>query len=432
VEKLSAAFKKLNMIKAQKLEITRIQDGPTMQKVTFRLKGLTFSDLEKQVKNLKAELGVDSLAVENGEEAGTAALLFKHDTPKPVFLRDLLNSQEFQAFKNTVDLPVVIGVDTIGNPILDSLERLRHLLVAGTTGSGKSVYINAFLLTLLLLKKPSEIAVFCIDPKRVELAHFRQFPQVKEVITDMDKANDLLKKIVSEMERRYELMEKAGVKTMQAYNEISSHKLHYIIVVIDEYADLVMEHPDVELAVRRLGQMARAAGIHLVIATQRPDSEIVTSKIKTNIRSRICFACASRHDYGTVLDRAVNFDLAGRGDGLCTREGVSGLTRFQGAMIAQSEKEEKEIFAAAAMKWVNQEQTINPELEKLKQIVAETKEVRIKELQKRMGMRTAKVQELMVLLVEEGWLEAPQEEYQSYRILLSDEELQKYIQGQSS
>lgn len=432
IKSLSSAFKKLGILKMRKLDVIRIQEGPRMKKVTFRIpEGLSFGELQKQIKNIKAEMAVDYLSIDQGEIAGTAAILFKLDTFTPVLLQELLESDSFQRFKETVELPIILGVNEIGEPLYDCLARLRHLIIAGTTGSGKSVYINVLLLSLLCNQQKDDIAIFCIDPKRVELSPYRQFEQVREVITDMEQASDLLERMVDEMEHRYELLEAAGVKNIQQYNQHTGDQLHYIVVVIDEYADLVMEYPEVETSVRRLGQMARAAGIHMVIATQRPDAEIVTSKIKTNIRSRICFACASRHDYGVVLDRAVNFDLAGHGDGLCTREGVTGLTRFQAPLVAQNDEEEKRFLAMVAEQWNVKLNTSerNMELERLKLIIAETKEMRVKELQKMMGVRTAKVQEMMKQLVQDGWLIPPQGGYQSYKLSLSEEEIAAYLKS---
>jgi S-DNA-T family DNA segregation ATPase FtsK/SpoIIIE len=239
-------------------------------------------------------------------------------------------------------LLVALGVDTHGRPVLGNLGRMPHLLVAGATGAGKTAWINALLCTLLSRATPAELGLLLIDPKRVELIAYAGVPHlVTPTVTDPAAAVSALEWATAEMDRRYEQLAAAGVSHVDAYNalvdagEIPGPRLRYLVVVADELADLMMVAKDeVENAVVRLAQLARAAGIHLVLATQRPSVDVVTGLIKANMPARLAFAMTSAVDSRTILDVGGAERLLGAGDGLYLGPGQSMPRRFQGPLVA--------------------------------------------------------------------------------------------------
>lgn len=265
-----------------------------------------------------------------------------------VHLRDLLESQEF--VQSGSKLTMSLGKDIAGNPIVADLAKMPHLLIAGATGSGKSVCLNTLIASVLFKATPDEIKFLMIDPKMVELATYNGIPHlVSPVVTDPKKAATSLRWAVREMEHRYELFAAAGVRDITRYNKMfvtkdpasSGQPLPLIVVIIDELADLMMVAPaDVEDAVCRLAQMARAAGIHLVVATQRPSVDVITGLIKANIPSRVSFAVSSQIDSRTILDMAGAEKLLGKGDMLFFPVGASKPVRVQGAYLSDREVED--------------------------------------------------------------------------------------------
>lgn len=266
-----------------------------------------------------------------------------------VGLREVLESKNAQ--RAASKLTIGLGRDISGEPILSDLNKMPHLLVAGATGSGKSVCINSIIVTLLMRTKPSEVKLFMIDPKMVELNVYNGVPHLlTPVVTDPAKAAQGLKNVVAEMERRYELFSESGTRNLEGYNETvrrfnAEHEekqplMPYIVVIIDELADLMMvASKDVEETVTRLAQMARAAGIHLIIATQRPSVDIITGVIKANIPSRIAFSVSSMMDSRTILDSGGAEKLLGKGDMLFLPIGASKPVRIQGAFLSDEEVE---------------------------------------------------------------------------------------------
>ncbi|RYL95290.1 DNA translocase FtsK [Sporolactobacillus sp. THM7-4] len=266
-----------------------------------------------------------------------------------VGLREVLESKN--ARQATSKLAIGLGRDISGEPILADLNKMPHLLVAGATGSGKSVCINNIIITLLMRTKPSEVKLFMIDPKMVELNVYNGIPHLlTPVVTDPAKAAMGLKNVVGEMERRYELFSESGTRNLESYNaaarkyneehEEKQPLMPYIVVIIDELADLMMvASKDVEETVTRLAQMARAAGIHLIIATQRPSVDIITGVIKANIPSRIAFSVSSMMDSRTILDSGGAEKLLGKGDMLFLPIGASKPKRIQGAFLSDDEVE---------------------------------------------------------------------------------------------
>lgn len=277
-----------------------------------------------------------------------------------VTLRDVLETDA----NNKPDSKLLIGfgIDVTGEPILAELNKMPHLLVAGSTGSGKSVCINGIIVSILMRAKPHEVKMMMIDPKMVELNVYNGIPHLlAPVVTDPRKAAQALQKVVSEMERRYELFSHTGTRNIEGYNaHIVCHneetgekqpKLPYIVVIVDELADLMMvASNEVEDAIMRLAQMARAAGIHLIIATQRPSVDVITGIIKANIPSRIAFAVSSAIDSRTILDMGGAEKLLGRGDMLFMPAGVSKPTRVQGAFLSDKEVENITQYVIAQQK----------------------------------------------------------------------------------
>ncbi|WP_239616943.1 FtsK/SpoIIIE family DNA translocase [Cohnella mopanensis] len=262
-----------------------------------------------------------------------------------VTLREVLETQPFQ--ESTAKLTIAFGRDISGQPIVGNLARMPHLLVAGATGSGKSVCINGIITSLLYKAKPDEVKFLMIDPKMVELNVYNGIPHLlAPVVTDPRRASLALKKIVVEMEKRYEKFSKSGTRNIEGYNALMlsgdnpDAVLPYIVVIVDELADLMMVAAgDVEDAICRLAQMARASGIHLIIATQRPSVDVITGVIKANIPSRIAFGVSSQVDSRTILDMVGAEKLLGRGDMLFLPMGASKPIRVQGAFLSDGEVE---------------------------------------------------------------------------------------------
>lgn len=258
-----------------------------------------------------------------------------------VHLREVLESDEFQNALSK--LTVGLGKDIAGQPIVADLAKMPHLLVAGATGSGKSVCINTLITSILFRAHPEEVKFVLIDPKMVELSNYNGIPHLlTPVVTDAKKAASALRWAVQEMERRYALFASTGVRDMSRYNENHpEEKLPLVVVIIDELADLMMVAPvDVEDAICRLAQMARAAGLHLVLATQRPSVDVITGIIKANVPSRISFAVSSQVDSRTILDMGGAEKLLGKGDMLFYPVGAPKPLRVQGAFISDAEVEE--------------------------------------------------------------------------------------------
>jgi DNA segregation ATPase FtsK/SpoIIIE, S-DNA-T family len=258
-----------------------------------------------------------------------------------VTLRTMLASSAMQKSKSK--LTVALGLDVSGNPIAVDIAKMPHVLVAGTTGSGKSVLINAFISSLLFRASPQEVRLIMIDPKRVEFTGYNGIPHLlTPVIVESDKILSALKWAMGEMDKRYKIFAERGVRNIDSYNELSGFQaLPYIVIFVDELADLMMFAPvEVEDAIARLAQMARATGIHLVIATQRPSVNVITGLIKANIPCRIAFSVSSMIDSRVIIDGPGAEKLLGRGDMLYIPPDQAKPTRIQGAYI---EKEIKKL-----------------------------------------------------------------------------------------
>ena len=260
-----------------------------------------------------------------------------------IYLREVLESEIFSTAKS--ELTIALGKDIVGAPFVTDLKKLPHLLIAGTTGSGKSVGINAMLLSLLYRNSPQTLRLIMIDPKMLEFSMYEGIPHLlTPVITEAKKAVNVLENLVSEMERRYKLMAASKTKNIESYNakmkEQGEASLPFIVVIIDELADLMMTSgKDVEFSIARLAQMARASGIHLIVATQRPSVDVVTGLTKANLPSRISYRVGQKIDSKVILDQLGAESLLGRGDMLFTPPGSPGLVRLHAPFASEAEIE---------------------------------------------------------------------------------------------
>ena len=269
-------------------------------------------------------------------------------TTEAVHLRDVLDCSDFKDARGGI--PVGLGKDIAGKPVITDLAKMPHLLVAGTTGSGKSVCVNTLISSILFSRKPEEVKLLLIDPKMVELSIYNGIPHLMApVVTDMKKAAAVLRWAVREMEARYKAFAASGKRDIKSYNEAHSKAaMPLIVLIIDELADLMMTAPDdIEESISRLAQMARAAGIHMVLATQRPSVNVITGSIKANVPSRISFAVGSQIDSRTILDMAGAEKLLGKGDMLFAPIGANKPIRVQGAFISDDEVEHLVEFVKA-------------------------------------------------------------------------------------
>jgi S-DNA-T family DNA segregation ATPase FtsK/SpoIIIE len=266
-----------------------------------------------------------------------------NETVETIYIRELLDSKLFK--ESASPLTIALGKDIVGKPFITDLKKLPHLLIAGTTGSGKSVGINAMILSLLYKNSPDQLRLLMIDPKMLEFSIYNGIPHLlTPVITKAKQAIVALNNMVSEMERRYELMSETRTKNIENYNDKvkkeGGEHLPYIVVIIDELADLMMTSgKDVEHSIARLAQMARASGIHLIVATQRPSVDVVTGLIKANLPSRISYRVGQKVDSKIILDQMGAESLLGRGDMLFTPPGSTGLVRLHAPWSSESEIE---------------------------------------------------------------------------------------------
>lgn len=285
-------------------------------------------------------------------------------TTEAVHLRDVLDCSDFKDARGGI--PVGLGKDIAGKPVITDLAKMPHLLVAGTTGSGKSVCVNTLISSILFSRKPEEVKLLLIDPKMVELSIYNGIPHLMApVVTDMKKAAAVLRWAVREMEVRYKAFAASGKRDIKSYNEAHPKAaMPLIVLIIDELADLMMTAPDdIEESISRLAQMARAAGIHMVLATQRPSVNVITGSIKANVPSRISFAVGSQIDSRTILDMAGAEKLLGKGDMLFAPIGANKPIRVQGAFISDDEVE-KLVEFVKAQREPEYDNTVTQEVEK--------------------------------------------------------------------
>jgi S-DNA-T family DNA segregation ATPase FtsK/SpoIIIE len=346
-----------------------------------------------------------------------------------IYLREILESDIFK--ESSSPLTVALGKDIVGNPFITDIKKLPHLLIAGTTGSGKSVGINAMILSLLYRNDPDQLKLMLIDPKMLEFAAYEDIPHlITPVITEPAKAIAALANMVGEMERRYKLMADARTKNIENYNEkvkkTGAEPFPYIVVIIDELADLMMNGgKEVELSIARLAQKSRACGIHLVVATQRPSVDVVTGLIKANLPSRLSYRVGSRIDSKVILDALGADSLLGRGDGLFTPPGSAGLVRIHAPWNTEEEIEEIVEYikaqrvpeydesylvaggATASSGGDDAEITLDPLYEEAKQVVLTDNKTSISYLQRKLQIGYNRSANIIDQLEAKGVLSAP-------------------------
>ena len=346
-----------------------------------------------------------------------------------IYLREILESDIFK--ESSSPLTVALGKDIVGNPFITDIRKLPHLLIAGTTGSGKSVGINAMILSLLYRNDPDQLKLMLIDPKMLEFAAYEDIPHlITPVITEPVKAIAALANMVGEMERRYKLMADARTKNIESYNEkgkkLGTEPFPFIVVVIDELADLMMNGgKEVELSIARLAQKSRACGIHLVVATQRPSVDVVTGLIKANLPSRLSYRVGSRIDSKVILDALGADSLLGRGDGLFTPPGSTGLVRIHAPWNTEDEIEDIVEFlkaqrvpeydesylvaggAAVSSSGGDAEIVLDPLYEEAKQVVLTDNKTSISYLQRKLQIGYNRSANIIEQLEAKGVLSVP-------------------------
>jgi S-DNA-T family DNA segregation ATPase FtsK/SpoIIIE len=321
--------------------ITEIHPGPVITMYEFEpAAGVKVNKIVNLEDDLSLTMGGKSVRI-IAPLPGKAAVGIEipNNSRETVWLKDVIGHPKFQ--KAESKLTLAIGKDTEGIPFVSDLAKMPHLLVAGATGAGKSVGINSMILSILYKATPEEVRLIMIDPKMLELSIYEKVPHLLlPVVTNPKKASLALRWAVKEMERRYEILTQKGSRNIAGYNKAvpREENLPYIMIVIDELADLMMTAAkDVEASVTRLAQMARAAGIHLILATQRPSVDVLTGLIKANFPARISFKVSSKHDSRTIIDTVGSEHLLGYGDMLFLSGGASSMQRIHGAYVSETE-----------------------------------------------------------------------------------------------
>ncbi len=322
-------------------KVVGISPGPVVTTYEYSpAAGVKINKIAGLADDLALGLKAQSVRVV-GSVPGKAALGIEIPNPQRsvVYIRDLLSSESYRNGKDK--LAIALGLDVVGNPAIANLAKMPHLLIAGATGAGKSVAINTIIASILYNATPEEVRLLMVDPKRIELSGYEGIPHLLHpVVVEPKLASRALMWAVREMERRYRLLEEAKVKSFDSYNEVSAEKLPYIVVIVDELADLMMvASKDIEASIARLAQMARAAGMHLILATQRPSVDVLTGLIKANFPTRISFKVSSKIDSRTILDTSGAEHLLGLGDMLYLANGAPSLMRVHGAYISEKETE---------------------------------------------------------------------------------------------
>ncbi len=337
-------------------EVVEILPGPVITTFEYRpAPGVKLSKIVNLADDLALALSAISIRIVApipGRDV--VGIEIPNEEREMVLLRELIASKEF--VKSDSLLTLGLGKDLMGRPVATQMDKMPHLLIAGATGTGKSVGLNSMIISLLYKASPDEVKFIMIDPKRIELSVYNDIPHlISPVVTDMKKATNALYWAVREMERRYELLEQSGLRNLGQYNarmrelkktppqeresiDLIGEELPYIVVIVDELSDLMMvASKDVEFALTRLAQMARAAGIHIILATQRPSADVLTGTIKANFPTRISFQVSSKIDGRIIMDQGGAENLLGNGDMLFCPPGTVKLQRIQGAYISETE-----------------------------------------------------------------------------------------------
>lgn len=411
-----------------RVKVTHVTQGPTITRYEAQpAPGVKVSKITNLADDIALSLAASGVRIEAPVPGkSVVGIEVPNKEVATVHFREVIESPDFVNFSGKLGL--ALGKDISGTPVITDLAKMPHLLIAGATGSGKSVCINTLIQSILFKATPDEVKFLLVDPKMVELANYNGIPHlIAPVVTDPKKAAGALKWIVTEMETRYELFAASGVRDIVRYNYLCSQKsdkeqekesrtpLPYVVVIIDELADLMMVAPgDVEDAICRLAQMARAAGIHLVVATQRPSVDVLTGLIKANIPSRIAFAVSSQVDSRTILDIGGAEKLLGRGDMLFYPMGANKPLRVQGCFLGDKEVDNVVKFLQAQAKpeyqeipdlagnTARQEEELDELFYEAAQLFIENNTASVSLLQRRLRIGYTRAARLMDLLEEKG------------------------------
>jgi len=410
--------------------ITHVSPGPIVTMFEFEpAPGVKIHKVMSLADDLALSLKAVSMRVSTIPGRATLGIEVPNKEREDVFLKEILSSEAFR--RSQSKLTLALGKDIFGNPVVADLWRMPHLLVAGTTGSGKSVAMNSMVLSLLYRAKPEELKMLMIDPKMLELSHYEAIPHlILPVITSPKEAADALKKIVLEMERRYKVLAERGVRNIESFNRIiksisggMKKPLPYIVIFIDELADLMLVSAyEVEESIARLAQMARAVGIHLILATQRPSVDVITGVIKANFPSRIAFQVSSKIDSRVILDTYGAERLLGKGDMLFMSPG-SRTIRVHGAYVSEEEikavtefiktqgSPEYSLFDSQKDK---EPEGLSPEdadelYQQAKDLVLSTGQASISYIQRRLKIGYNRAARIMEMMEEEGIVAPPGE-----------------------
>lgn len=408
-----------------KVKVTQVSCGPAVTRYEVQpAPGIKVSRIVSLADDIALSLAAPQVRIE-APIPGKAAVGIEVPNKEVavVFLREVLESPAFA--ESPSKLTLALGKDIAGNPVIADLAKMPHLLIAGATGSGKSVCLNAIICSMLFKAKPHELKFLMIDPKMVELTQYNGIPHlIAPVVSHPKKAAAALHWMVNEMEKRYELFAATGVKDISRYNRLQQKEnngqgaLPLVVVLIDELADLMMVAPaDVEDAICRLAQMARAAGIHLVVATQRPSVDVITGLIKANISARIAFAVSSQIDSRTILDMTGAEKLLGRGDMLFLPTGASKPIRIQGVYVSDREVEDLVTYIRQQGRpeydpdFLKEEEQLSSEenggdelLPAAVRVVLETGQASISMLQRRLRVGYSRAARLMDMMEARGFV----------------------------
>jgi len=401
------------------VEMGGVNVGPTVTQYTLRPDpGVRLSEILSLANNLALALAAHPIRIEAPIPGKPLVGIEIPNTQKAlVHLREILETPEFHHSKSNLSL--ALGRDVSGNPVISDLKTMPHLLIAGATGSGKTICLNGVILSLIYQNPPEKLRFIIVDPKRVDLALYNSIPHLlTPVVTDIPKIVNALRWSIAEMDRRFKLLSEAGRQNVETYNANHGPKLPYIAIVIDELADLMsVAFRDVEAAIVRLSQMARAVGLHLIVATQRPSVDVITGLIKANITSRIAFQTASSIDSRTILDTSGAEKLLGSGDMLYLPQDMSKPKRIQGVYISEDEVKritdylknhgsveyEREVLKEQKREGGFFGELVDDELfDQAKEVVVQAGKASASLLQRRLRIGYARAARLLDLLEEKG------------------------------
>ncbi len=427
--------------------VVEVNQGPTVTQFGVQpAPGVSVSRIVARQNDLALALAASPIRIEAPVPGrNVVGIEVPNSSIALVGLRSVIETTAFQKLHAKSKLAIALGQDVSGGPIVADLGKMPHLLIAGATGSGKSVCINSLIACMLLHNTPDDMKLVMVDPKMVELVAFNGIPHlISPVITEVDKVINVLKWTAREMERRYKIFSASGARNIDAYNKTVTPRsgreyLPYILIVIDELADIMMLSPDeVERLLCRLAQMSRATGIHLIIATQRPSVDVITGLIKANFPARISFAVTSQVDSRVVLDMPGAEKLLGRGDMLYMASDSSSAVRLQGVFVSDQEIEAivnfwrsqepvapavMDITSAAAAPWQEQEAETpeDPLLEEAKRVVQQAGHASVSLLQRKLRIGYARAARLIDIMESQGWVSGPVDGGRTREVFLDED-----------